>query len=236
MSADALTEWMARFSELDDAAVGQLLRGDTPAGCEDLAPVAELVLTLRERATADGPQIGASLRAQMQQRPRVAPRYVGVARRRLQLAAVAAALVLIGVAASHNALPAAAQRIVSNAADLAGIDVPRPGEDRDHPPSTSSAGTDTSGSTGTTDGTETSDPTTGTKGGAPSTGGPPEQTPGGAIPADPGAPHDGEPATPATPPPHSNGGGNGNNGTGSGNGRATAPGQIEGQGATHSQG
>jgi hypothetical protein len=260
--ADAFDEWMTRIAELDDAAVEGLLRGDTPEGCGDLAPVAGVTAALRHEATAHRPAMGPALRVQIAERPHVPPRYAGAPRRRLQLAVAAAAVLIVGVAATQNALPAAAQRAVSNVADLVGIDVPRPEGDADEAPSTStedtpSGSTDASDApTGTDapDGPRAAEPsgaegetvTPGT--GAPSSqGGPPESTPGGATPAEPGTPGDREPATPAVPPTHSNGGGNGNargNGTGNGengqangaNGRATAPGQPQGTGAPADQG
>ena len=127
---DAFDEWMARFAELDDDTVDDLLRGNTPEGYEDLAPVAELAVAVRARATAHGPEISPALRAQLLERPHVPPRYVGVARRRLRLgAAAAAAVAVVGVAAAQNALPASAQRFVSSAADLVGIHVPHPDDD-----------------------------------------------------------------------------------------------------------
>ena len=127
---DAFHEWMARFAELDDDTVDDLLRGNTPEGYEDLAPVAELAVAVRARATAHGPEISPALRAQLLERPHVPPRYVGVARRRMRLgAAAAAAVAVVGVAAAQNALPASAQRFVSSAADLVGIHVPHPDDD-----------------------------------------------------------------------------------------------------------
>ena len=232
---------MARFAELDDDTVDDLLRGNTPEGYEDLAPVAALAVAVRARATAHGPEISPALRAQLLERPHVPPRYVGVARRRLRLgAAAAAAVAVVGVAAAQNALPASAQRFVSSAADLVGIHVPHPDDDDgapsvttvDGPESTSDDG-EGPGDGGTTPGDE------GTTGsgdarrharrtappGQSSTGGPPDETPGGATPADPGTPGDHEPATPAIPPPNSNGGGNGNNGGGNGQGNGNGQGQ-----------
>jgi hypothetical protein len=251
-AADAFDEWMARFAELDDAAVDDLLRGETPTGHDDLAPVAELAAAVRARATAHGPEIGPALRSQIQERPHVPPRFAATARRRLRLVtAAAAALMIVGVAATQNALPAAAQRFVADAAELVGLDVPRPEGSGGGVPADAGS---SSGSTHTTEATEATEPSV-AEGGAPSdtpgegpssTGGsPPEETPGGATPADPGTPGDGEPATPATPPAHSNGGGNGNNaggnpdnngkGDGTGGGRDTAPGQTGGQGAGQQQ-
>ncbi len=243
-AADAFDEWMARFAELDDAAVDDLLRGETPTGHDDLAPVAELAAAVRVRATAHGPEIGPALRSQIQERPHVPPRFAATARRRLRLVtAAAAALMIVGVAAAQNALPAAAQRFVADAADLMGLDVPRPEDTGGGAPADAGK---TSGSTQTTEATEAPGTAGGTPNGTPgdgpsSTGGPPEETPGGATPADPGTPGDGEPATPAVPPAHSNGGGNGNNaggnpdnegkGDGRGGGRDTAPGQTDGKAA-----
>jgi hypothetical protein len=243
-TADAFDEWMARFAELDDAAVDDLLRGETPIGHDDLAPIAEIAAAVRQRATARGPEIGPALRSQIQARPHVPPRYAATARRRLRLVtAAAAALMIVGVAATQNALPAAAQRFVSDAADLVGLDVPRPDERRGQAPE------DTGEPSESTDPTDASEPPV-TTGGAPSgtpgdgpssTGGPPEETPGGATPADPGTPGDGEPATPATPPAQSNGGNasggsadnaNSGKGDGSGAGRDTAPGQTGSRGAS----
>jgi hypothetical protein len=246
-AADAFDEWMARFAELDDAAVDDLLHGETPLGHDDLAPVAELAAAVRQRATARGPEMGPALRSQIQARPHVPPRFAATARRRLRLVtAAAAALMIVGVAAAQNALPASAQRFVSDAAELVGLDVPRPEEGRGQAPEDTGG---PSGSTEPTDATETpvtaGEAPSGTPGEGPSsTGGPPEETPGGAIPADPGTPGDGEPATPATPPAHSNGGNGGNasggsvdgddvsKGDGSGGGRDTAPGQTGSRGAS----
>jgi hypothetical protein len=255
---DAFDQWMTRIAELDDVAVDALLRGDTPDGCGDLAPVAELTAAVRRRVTAESPAMSSALRAQIRQQPHVAPRFVGAPRRRLQLAAAAAfALLFVGVAATRNALPAAAQRVVANVAHVVGLDVPRP-EDDDAPD-------DSTTDPGSTKGAADEDEGTGSDGpavpGAPdgragasdgddtgSPQGPPDQTPGGATPADPGTPGDHEPATPAEPPAHSNGGsdggnnstratdsnagatGNGGVGTGGANGnatgRSTAPGQT----------
>jgi hypothetical protein len=219
---------MARYTELEDDVVDQLLRGTTPTGREDLAPVAELAASIRDRACAHAPVIGPTLRRQLHQAPPVPPRYAGVARRRLRLAAASlAAAVIVGIGATQNALPASAQRFVSVAAHHLGIDLPRPEDKTDPAPAPSSDAPDpetgvTSGGSEAPDGSDTpasaDDPTTapsdstghppsGTPG-----GGPPPETPGGATPADPGTPGDHQPATPAVPPAHSNGGGNGNNG------------------------
>lgn len=242
--ADAFDEWMARFAQLDDAAVDDLLHGEIPVGHDDLAPVAELAAAVRQRATAHGPEIGPALRSQIQARPHVPPRFAATARRRLRLVtAAAAALMIVGVAATQNALPAAAQRFVSDAADLVGLHVPRPEEGRGQAPE------DSDEPSGSTEPTDATDPPT-TAGGAQSstpgdgpssTGGPPDETPGGATPADPGSPGDDAPATPATPPPHSNGGnasggsadaGDVNQDDGSGGGRDTAPGLTGSRGAS----
>jgi hypothetical protein len=217
-------QWMTRFAELDEAAVEDLLRGDTPVGCDDLAPVAQLTTAVRQRATAVSPTMGPALRAQIQQpRPVVPPRHVG-SRRRLQAAVAAVTLAVVGVAAAQNALPAAAQRFVAAAADLVGLDVPRPDE---RVPDPSSPATDAS-STDPTDPTDPTGPTErpdgrATNGDDPAgrdtpagTDRPPEETPGGATPADPGTPGDREPATPAVPPPHSSGGSDGTADSGDG--------------------
>ena len=199
------------------------------------------------------PEIGPALRSQIQARPHVPPRFAATARRRLRLvSAAAAALMIVGVAATQNALPAAAQRFVSDAADLVGLDVPRP---EDAPQSGAgghgqAVGVDADHRSHRARPVTTGGASSGTPGEGPSsTGGPPEETPGGATPADPGTPGDREPATPATPPAHSNGGGNGNNaggnpdnnaggnpdnkglGEGIGGGRDTAPGLTDGQAA-----
>lgn len=231
---------MARFGELDDAAVEALFQGRTPAGHEDLGPLAELAVAVRDQALASSPEIGPALRGQIEQRPRVPPRYAGVTRRRLGLAgAAAAALMMVGVAATHNALPAAAQRFVSSAAGLVGLGVPRPDEDIDQP--SISTPRDETGepneSVGSRDATETPEPieagddsvgTPDLSKGPPSSSGPPEQTPGGATPADTGTPGDGAPATPAVPPAHSGSGGDGGNPVG----QDAAPGQAPHQGAS----
>src|SRR5918993_170788 len=90
----AFDHWMTRIAELDDAAVDELLHGDTPAGSEDLAPVAQLATAVRRSAAAPGPEMSPALRSQIQQRPPVPPRYAGLARRRLQ-AAVAAVMLAV---------------------------------------------------------------------------------------------------------------------------------------------
>ena len=199
---DAFDDWMARFAELDDATVDDLLRGNTPEGYEDLAPVAELAVAVRARATAHDPEISPALRAQLLERPPVPPRYVGVARRRLRLgAAAAAAVAVVGVAAAQNALPASAQRFVSSAADLVGLDVPRPDDDGEGPVTTVDEPESTSDD-GEAPGDGGHHRLRGARAarrrtaplGQSSTGGPPDETPGGATPADPGTPGDHEPA------------------------------------------
>jgi hypothetical protein len=145
-------------------------------------------------------------------------------------------MLIVGAAATQNALPAAAQRFVSHAAGIVGLDVPRPVEDVDESPDDTRG---PSGSTQTPEGNEAPDPTGGAEAppvtpgiGPSSKSGPPVETPGGATPADPGTPGDHEPATPAVPPAHSDGGGSrereGNNEE---QGRDTAPAQTDGRGA-----
>ncbi|MEQ1787472.1 MAG: hypothetical protein ABL966_10490, partial [Acidimicrobiales bacterium] len=106
--ADDGDGWMARFAELDDRSVDLLLGGSTPAGLDDLAPVAEFAAAVRARAADGRPEMSAALRAQIQAGPPVAPRHVGAVRRRLVLAGAAAAAVAVLAAASQNALPAPA--------------------------------------------------------------------------------------------------------------------------------
>lgn len=243
---------MARFGELEDAEIDQLLRGDTPMGHDDLAPVAELAATVRTSAASRAPVMGTALRAQIQQRPHVPARYAGTARRRLGMAAAAAALMIVSVAAVQNALPAAAQRFVSNVADVVGIDVPRPDDDGGDGPAGEvevttppDATTPADGNKGPATPADPGDPGDGAVPADPSGGegtdpggGTPEETPGGAIPADPGAPGDVEPATPATTPPPTHNGGGRVEGSGqervsaSGNGNAGSNGQATGGGDT----
>ena len=247
---DAFDEWMARFAELDDDAVDDLLRGNTPEGYEDLAPVAALAVAVRARATAHGPEISPALRAQLLERPHVPPAYVGVARRRLRLgAAAAAAVAVVGIAAAQNALPASAQRFVSSAADLVGIHVPHPDDDDrapsvttvDGPESTSGTGEGpgdggtTPDDEGTKDGTGSETPaTTGPLPGSPRRVGRPTRPPVG-----PRRPIPARPATASRRRPRhrlirATAGGNGNNGdngqgNGQGQGRQAGSGQRRGR-------
>ena len=222
-------EWMDRFTLLPDHEVDALLEGRVLPEHGDLAPVAALAAELRRRAAQEPvPPMSEALRAQIVAGPGAAVVPLDRARlvrRPLIGAAVAAAVVLVALVAgaSQEVLPDSVQRIMSSVAERVGIDLPSP------------------------DDPETSDGSS--RDGEP---GAPEQTPGGAVPADPGTPGDGQPATPATPPAgggQSNGGGvdpetvdnngigNGNGGgQGQGNGQGNGGGQGQGQGTGGGQG
>ena len=53
--ADAFDQWMARFAELDDAAVDELLRGPPPRGTRTSRPSPTLAVAVRGAATAPRP-------------------------------------------------------------------------------------------------------------------------------------------------------------------------------------
>jgi hypothetical protein len=204
---------MATFSTLGDREVDALLAG-TPVGDGDLAPIAEVVRSLRGLAEREPvPPMSDALRAQLAAAP-VVP--IGINRamrtsfvKASAAAAVVAAVALMGVGAAENRLPSGVQDIVASTANLVGVHVPR--SDQRHAPSSGFE----SG-----DGNE-SDGTPGYDG----------QTPGGATPADPGTPGDKTPATPATPPADSNGGRSADNGPDTENSpgtTATPRGQVNG--------
>lgn len=186
--ADDGTKWMDTIADLDDEGTDALLRGE--ASSPGLTPLAHVVRRLRESvATETLPPMSAQLRAQID-----APLVVALHARRLAgrtlvraaLAAAAAVVALVGAGATQNRLPGGLQDVVSSAAEIVGLDVPRSVErhaDDDHDP------VEVEGEVDSTD--------------APGHDGEPGYegtTPGGATPADPGTPGDHEPAVPATPP------------------------------------
>lgn len=207
---DDRDQWMTMFGTLDDESIDALLHGRAPEDNPDLDGVAAVVQRLRESAAQEPvPAMSAALRAQLLQ-PHVVPLVpAGHARRSLRagvlVAAVAAAVALLGVGAGQNRLPANVQDVVSSVADVVGIDVPR-AEER----------TESKGGSGADDDHGATGQDGSTRGGA-GRGGP-------AVPADPGQPADKEPATPATPPEHSSGGGVAGGGV-EGTPGATAPGR-----------
>jgi hypothetical protein len=184
-------QWMTMFSALDDASVDALLDGRAlPDG--ELHDVAEVVERLRASARREPvPPVSAALRAQLRG-ANVVPFGPALAARRsmrrgVLAAAAAAAVVLVGVGADQNRLPANVQDVVASAAELVGVDVPT----SDERPAAGVGSTQSSEGAGGTDGS----------------------TPGGATPADPGERGDHQPATPAVPPEHA-GSDNANGGVG----------------------
>ena len=131
--------------------------------------------------------MSAALRAQLEGRSPARRRPA-----RLVAGVAAAALVVMTMqGAASGALPDPVQRAVSRAAGWVGLDLPDPADDEVLPGGPDDRVEDPGGAPG--------DEAPTPEGGKPSAPlGPPESTPGGAIPADPGGP--GEPATPATPP------------------------------------
>jgi hypothetical protein len=184
-------QWMTMFSALDDDAVDALLDGRAVPDSE-LHDVAEVVERLRATARREPvPPMGAALRAQVRGTHVVpfAPALTAhrSVRRGLVAVVAAATVVLVGVGADQNRLPANVQDVVSSAAELVGVDVPA----SDERPQAGGVSIQGSEGAGRTDGV----------------------TPGGATPADPGEPGDQQPATPATPPEHA-GSDNANGGVG----------------------
>jgi hypothetical protein len=183
---------MTMFSTLDDREIEGLLSGQ-PTANPELAPLVELVATLRRSVGEVVPTMSASLRAQLRATP-VVPITVGQAGRSALYkagAAAAAAVVVVslGVGASQNRLPSGLQDVLSSTANILGIDVPAASERSDR-----GSQDDDAGKSGSSQGNDDGVP-----------GGGNDNTSGGATPADPGTPGDNAPATPATPPEQSNG-------------------------------
>ena len=196
-------EWMAVLPSLPDAEIDALLAGDPSASIP--GELSEFIDALRRAAVLQlAPVMSEALRLQVN---RGVPRPVAARRRRLLAGALGSLLLggtAIGVAGAQELLPAPVQDAASSAADFLGFDLPRASE-RHADPDRGVGGQDDQGDgAGGTDDPggakpATPGPTDSTDG-TPGTGnGPPATTPGGAVPADPGTPHDGEPATPATP-------------------------------------
>jgi hypothetical protein len=186
------SEWMTMFSTLDDREIEGLLSGQ-PTANPELAPLVELVATLRRSVGEVVPTMSASLRAQLRATP-VVPITAGQAGRSAlykagAVAAAAAVIASLGVGASQNRLPSGLQDVLSSTANILGIDVPAASERGDH-----GSQDDDAGKSGSSQGNDDGVP-----------GGGNDNTSGGATPADPGTPGDNAPATPATPPEQSNG-------------------------------
>ncbi len=246
-------EWMALFRTLPDREIDDLLAGRPP-----VTPVAAALVDLVATLRADGARHGAppmsdALRQQIATPP---PRAPEPRRRRRAVVAGLAGLAFgtagLGIAGAQNALPAPVQDATASAADLVGIELPHHDDGEDQPgapaeddrgsgagerPGNGPDGTGNQGKGPSETGNQGNGPdATGNPGKEPAgPQGPPESTPGGAVPAEPGGP--GQPATPASPPPHpqgdgtsesnagNGGGGKGNAGRGSanGDGPSTAP-------------
>lgn len=181
------------FSTLDDREIEGLLSGQPTANAE-LAPLVELVATLRRSVGEVVPTMSASLRGQLRTTPVVPITARQAGRSALYKAGAVAAAVLavvgLGVGASQNRLPSSLQDVLSSTADIIGIHVPATSER-----GSSRAHADESGTGGTSSkGNDDGEP-----------GGGNDNTTGGAVPADPGTPGDHAPATPATPPEQSSG-------------------------------
>lgn len=200
---DDATSWMATLDELTDDELDALLHGAQPAGAESLAPLVHVVASLRERTLAQAaPPMAPALRARLVA-PSAAIQALPLSGRwaggRVIRSAAAVLLVagLVGAGAARNALPDEVQNAVSSAAELVGIEVPRADEGSDAPGDHAdrSDGTDVTNGSDRSEGTDRSAATTTDR--ARDEAG---ATPGGAMPADPGTPGDGERATPAVPP------------------------------------
>ncbi|MGQ0433245.1 MAG: hypothetical protein ACT452_12650 [Microthrixaceae bacterium] len=185
-------QWVvAMLDELDDEQMDALLEGSTAV--QGLEPVAAVMRRLRASAAAEPvPPMSAALRALLDEPPARVRHLSAVARGSLARAAVAAsvaAVALLGAGAAQNRLPTEFQDIVSSAAELVGIDVPR-SQERD---SADSGGNhrDADGPTVDPSGAAGHDGSGG--GDGPGDDG---STPGAATGADPGSPGDQEPATP----------------------------------------
>jgi hypothetical protein len=202
-SDDDHEQWMDTFSTVADEEIDALLRGKSAL---PVAPeLTTVVHELRSDAVRHGaPPMSAALRAQI---ARPTPTAVSTLRRRRLIASGLGGLLLggatMGVAAAQDVLPVPIQDATASVAGVLGLDLPR-STDRDAPGSDGTADDGTSGSGRSTDTTTAAnepsgDGSTGTTPEDVSTAGPPDSTPGGALPADPGTPGDEEPATPATP-------------------------------------
>lgn len=179
------------FSTLDDREIDGLLSGQ-PTANPELAPLVEVVATLRRSVGDIVPTMSASLRAQLRATPVVPITARQAGRSALYkagaVAAAALAVVGLGVGASQNRLPSGLQDVLSSTADIIGIHVPAASE-RGH----GGSDADDAGKSGSSNGNDDGVP-----------GGGNDNTNGGATPADPGTPGDKAPATPATPPEQSN--------------------------------
>ena len=200
-------KWMALLHALPDAEIDALFAGQPSASTP--GELSELIDALRRAAVLQpAPVMSEALRLQVN---RGVPRPVAARRRRLLAGALGSLLLggtAIGVAGAQELLPAPVQDAASSAADMLGIDLPRASE-RHADPDRGAGGQDDQRDVRDDDpsGTDApggADPANpgppGATEGKPGTSnGPPATTPGGAVPADPGTPHDGQPATPATP-------------------------------------
>jgi hypothetical protein len=183
---------MAPLSLLNDAELDELLAGRPLEGRPDLAPLADMAAAVTARVRAEpAPVMGYELRRAMAAgSARPARR---VQRRILDAVAATVAVFAVGAVSAAGALPSTLQNAVSNAGSVVGISVPRADEadDRARDAVAPHLG-------------EAEDEGTEVKAAAP-----PDVTPGGARPADPGTPSDQDlaiPATPATPPEQGSGG------------------------------
>jgi hypothetical protein len=177
---------MDRFTPLSDQEIDELLHGRAPEGHADLRPVADLAAAvLARRADEPAPVMGYELRRAISDRARPPVPVLRHPRWRQALAASAAAAAF-GVVGVAGALPAPIQDAVADAGRVVGVELPRSSDVADEAPgvetATSVLGDREQGSTG------------------PTAAAPPDVTPGGAAPADPGTAGDREPATPAIPP------------------------------------
>jgi hypothetical protein len=212
---DVRTEWMAPITTLTDSEVDDLLAGTIPGGNDDLAPLAGLATVLRGSALEEQPSIGPELRRQLHAAAPpsdLAPvHHLGRRAAVWTGAAAAAALVVLGVGAQGDVLPASVQDVVSSTAERIGIDLPR-SADRDQPGRSDEAppvergpveGEDPTDhapagpAAGRGDGAGSQDRPSGGPADRPAHSTPPAQPATPATPAQPGAP--GQPATPATP-------------------------------------
>ena len=177
--------WMTAISSLTDEEVDELLAGQAPDGHRELAPLADVATALRERAAHEPvPVMRYPLRHAL---VRGAAPVEPLRPRRLVHAAIGGATIaLLGLAGGANALPAPMQDAVAKVGDLVGVEVPHPSDDPTELPGGGGARARATPS-GSGEGSDLG------------TGAPPDSTPGGATPADPGTAGDLEPASPALP-------------------------------------
>lgn len=193
MLRDDQDDWVvAMLDALDDEQMDALLEGSNAV--QGFEPVADVMRRLRASAAAEPvPPMSAALRALLDEPPARVRHLSAAARGALVRAAVAAtvaAVALLGAGAAQNRLPTEFQDIVSSAAELVGIDVPR-SQERD---STHSGGNHRDADGSTVDPRGAAGPDGSSGGDGPGHDG---STPGAETGADPGLPGDHEPATPA---------------------------------------